>query len=163
MKPGVAAFYWNQMPNVERVLDLGCASGDFGRYKPIGVDVYGLELNPALVFVAKNFEFAQSWDLETAQPLPYDDGFFDAVVAKDILEHLQKPWQALAEVRRVLRPGGLVLASVISERGSRTWDDYTHVRGFTMNSARQMFSDTGFDAIKVWRMGGIPLTSRLNL
>jgi 2-polyprenyl-3-methyl-5-hydroxy-6-metoxy-1,4-benzoquinol methylase len=61
------------------------------------------------------------------------------VVAKDILEHLTKPWLVLKEVRRVLKPEGIVLASVICYRGRRVWDDYTHVRGFTLRSLQRMF------------------------
>jgi 2-polyprenyl-3-methyl-5-hydroxy-6-metoxy-1,4-benzoquinol methylase len=95
------------------------------------VDVYGLDLNADVVARAKLYESAQIWDLDKPVPLPFADAFFDAVVAKDILEHLQKPWRMVAEIKRVMRPGGIILASVICERGHRTWSDYTHVRGFT--------------------------------
>ena len=125
--------------------------------------VRGLELNPASVAQAQAYEDARQWDLDNAAPLPFDNEFFDAVVAKDILEHLQKPWYTLAEVRRVLKPSGIVLGSVVCHRSLRTWNDYTHVRGFTMQSVRQMFTDAGFEVLSVWRMGGVPFTSRLNL
>ena len=163
MKDSSARFYWQHIQNVTTVLDLGCGPGDLGKYKPPSTKVFGLEINPALVSLAKNYEISQVWDLDTPQPLPFDQGFFDAVVAKDILEHLTKPWLTLAEVRRVLKPQGIVLASVICERGRRVWSDYTHVRGFTMQSVRQMFTDAGLDVLEVWRMGPIPLASRLNL
>mgnify|MGYP000574849008 CR=1 FL=1 len=163
MKQAVAEFYWEQIPNSARVLDLGCASGDLGRFKPQNSQVFGLELNPQLVIEANQYENVQLWDLDSQEALPFPDGFFDAVVAKDILEHLQKPWRTLSEIKRVCRPGGIVLASVICERGGRTWSDYTHVRGFTMQSIRQMFTHAGFQVLGVWRMGGIPLSSRLGL
>lgn len=164
MKEGVANFYWSQLPGVERVLDLGCASGDLGRYKPAGVKIYGLDQNTKLLAQAKPYyEAVQTWDLDSAHALPFPDAYFDAVIAKDILEHLQKPWLTVAEMRRVLRPGGLVLASVITERGRRTWSDYTHVRGFTQRSLHQMFSDADFEVLTVRSMGNIPLMSRLNL
>jgi len=163
MKPAVACFYWSHLPGVQRVLDLGCAAGDLGLYKPEGTQTWGLELDRVLVEYATRYETAQVWDLDMPAPLPFPDAHFDAVVAKDILEHLQKPWRTLSEVHRVLRPGGIVLASVICERGRRTWSDYTHVRGFTVRSLRQMFTDAGLQVIDVWRMGGVPLTSRFNL
>jgi len=164
MKPAVAHFYWSQLQNVKSVLDLGCARGDLGRYSPPNVQVYGLEISPDAVATAQQFEVAQVWDLDsTAKPFPFADGYFDAVVAKDILEHLQKPWLTLAEIKRVLKPGGVVIASVICYRSQCTWSDYTHVRGFTMDSLRQMFADAGFQVLGVWRMGGVPLTSRFNL
>ena len=163
MKPAVAQFYWSQLADATYVLDLGCGSGDLGRWKPSGTVVRGLELSPALVAQAQAHEDARQWDLDDPAPLPFEGQCFDAVVAKDILEHLQKPWRTLAEVRRVLKPGGIVLASVICHRSHCTWSDYTHVRGFTMHSVRQMFTDAGFQVVDVWRMGGVPLTSRLDL
>jgi SAM-dependent methyltransferase len=163
MNAAVARAYWTRLRDAQRVLDLGCGTGDLGRFKPHGRDVHGLEISAALAAQAAAFEEVRVWDLDASGPWPYEPNHFDAVVAKDVLEHLQRPWAALAEVRRVLKPGGLVLASVICHRGRRTWSDYTHVRGFTMRSARQMFDDAGFSVESVWRMGAIPLTSRFNL
>ena len=162
MKQAVARFYWAQIVGAKRVLDLGCAAGDLGRYKPEQTEVYGLEINPFLAEKAGEHETATVWNLDDPSPLPFPDNFFDAVVAKDILEHLQKPWRILAEVRRVLKPAGVVIASVICHRNHRVWSDYTHIRGFTMQSACQLFVDTGFSVMKAWPMGGIPLSSRLN-
>jgi SAM-dependent methyltransferase len=163
VKAAVARFYWSLLPGARRVLDLGSATGDLGLFKPNGVEVYGLELDPMLVAQTAPHEIAQVWDLNQSTPLPFPDAYFDAVVAKDILEHLEKPWLLLREIRRVTCPGGIILASVICERGHRTWGDYTHVRGFTMQSVRQMFTDVGLEVLGVWRMGGVPLTSRFNL
>jgi SAM-dependent methyltransferase len=163
MKSGVARWYWSHLAGAKRVLDLGCGAGELARCKPDGVEVCGLDIDPGLVGQAVAWETAQVWDLDKSEPLPFPDGYFDAAVAKDILEHLQKPWLTLREVRRVLRGEGIVLASVISYRVHRTWSDYTHVRGFTMQSVRRMFEDAGYEVLTVWRMGGVPLTARLNL
>ena len=38
--------------------------------------------------------------------LPFRDGVFGLIVAKDSLEHFENPWQAIKEVRRVLADGG---------------------------------------------------------
>ena len=162
MKSAVARFYWSHLPNAQRVLDLGCDVGDLGRCRPEGVSVYGLDLNADRLERAKQFETVQAWDLDSPAALPFPDDYFDAVVAKDILEHIQRPWQMLSQVKRVVRPGGYILASVICERGRRTWDDYTHVRGFTRHSLRQMFTDAGLEVMAIWRMGGVPLTSRMD-
>lgn len=162
MKDSVARFYWSHLASAHNVLDLGCASGDLGLHKPTGVRVIGLEINPYLVTKASQHEEALAWDLDSSESLPFSDAYFDAVVAKDILEHLQKPWRTLAEIRRLLKPGGIVLASVICYRDKRIWNDYTHIRGFTMGSLRNMFRDAGFQVLDVWRMGGVPLSSRLN-
>jgi SAM-dependent methyltransferase len=163
LKPAVASFYWNHLKGAKLLLDLGCGAGELCRYKPDGTQVSGLDFDPALVAQAARYEMAQVWDLDVPEPLPFPDAYFDAVVAKDILEHLEKPWRTVAEIKRVTRPGGVILASVICERGYRTWSDYTHVRGFTMQSVRKMFTDVGLEVLAVWRMGGVPLTLRFNL
>ncbi len=74
-------------------------------------------------------------------PFPYGDDFFDAVLARDILEHLREPWLTLREARRVLRPGGIIVASVVMAEPQAVWADYTHVRGFTRSSVDLMFRD----------------------
>lgn len=163
MKPTVAQWYWSHLPSVTRVLDLGCGAGDLGRFKPLGAQVYGLDINADTLAQAEAHEAVRVWDLDSPTPLPFPDDYFDAIVARDILEHLQKPWRTLAEVRRVLKPGGVVLASVVCHRNQRIWSDYTHVRGFTMRSVRRMFTDARFQVLDVWRMGGVPLTSRLDV
>jgi 2-polyprenyl-3-methyl-5-hydroxy-6-metoxy-1,4-benzoquinol methylase len=43
--------------------------------------------------------------------LPYRSGSFDAAVASEIIEHLEKPEEALAEIARVVRPGGWIIVS----------------------------------------------------
>ena len=50
-------------------------------------------------------------DIGTADDLPYEDASFDLVVCTQVLEHLPKPGEALAEIHRVLRPGGSALIS----------------------------------------------------
>jgi ubiquinone/menaquinone biosynthesis C-methylase UbiE len=78
------------------------------------------------------------------QPLPFPDASFDAVVMKDVLEHVADPVTLVGEAHRVLRPGGLLFAS--SPDAQRwVWDDYTHRRPFTRKSFRLLFSDQGFD------------------
>jgi SAM-dependent methyltransferase len=159
----VAAWYYSQLGPAKNILDLGCGVGDFGRYRPnVSVNVYGIDIDPAAVARAQAHEIAVQGDLENAA-LPYETGYFDAVLARDILEHLQAPWLTLQEVRRVLKPGGLVVASLVMAKPQAVWADYTHVRGFTRRSAEMLFLDQGYEVESLWQMGGIPLTSRLGL
>jgi SAM-dependent methyltransferase len=44
-------------------------------------------------------------------PLPFDDGSFDTVLLMDVLEHVAKPDLLVAEISRILRPGGVLLSS----------------------------------------------------
>ncbi len=163
MNKVVAAYYWSFIPETaQTVLDLGCGAGDIARFSIRPSRVYGLDCDQTAVTVANQFAIARHWDLDSGEQLPFNSDQFDAVIAKDVLEHLRQPWVLLQEVHRVLKPGGTLLVSVICEFGRRTWSDYTHVRGFTEATARELVADSGFTVINVRRMGGVPLSSRLN-
>ena len=49
------------------------------------------------------------WLVADAHPLPFRDAAFDALFAGELIEHLPDPRPALAEFRRVLRPGGALI------------------------------------------------------
>jgi ubiquinone/menaquinone biosynthesis C-methylase UbiE len=157
------AWYFDLLGPVERVLDLGCGQGDVGRYRPKHVRcVVGADASESALRMAASHEAVCEWDGES-EILPFRDGVFDAIVAKDVLEHLLRPWRIVAEMHRVLRAGGRVIASVPMARSTAVWDDYTHVRGFTRAALRTMFEDQGFFAQKPMPMGGVPLVGRVGL
>jgi ubiquinone/menaquinone biosynthesis C-methylase UbiE len=92
------------------------------------------------------------------EPLPFPDAAFDGVVLKDLLEHVADPVAVVAEVRRVLRPGGRVFAS--SPDAQRwVWNDYTHRRPFTRTAFRLLFRDGGFEVERVGYESVMPGTS----
>ncbi|MHB8419820.1 MAG: class I SAM-dependent methyltransferase [Myxococcales bacterium] len=99
-------------------------------------------------------------DLEDRR-LPFRDGAFGSVLAKDVLEHVQRPWLLLREIHRVVAVDGRLLASVPMARPSRVWDDYTHIRGFTVRALEDMLRDSGFQPLETVVMGGVPLAGRL--
>ena len=95
----------------KRVLDLGCRSGQLTKHFLEGNSVVGLDVDAAAL------EKAAALGIEPVQanveePLPFEDASFDAVVAGELFEHLQFPDALVAEIRRVLRPGGVLVGSV---------------------------------------------------
>jgi SAM-dependent methyltransferase len=161
--PALVRYYFARLGPVRRVLDLGCGSGAIGAHRPDrATEVFGVDADELAVALASTHERATCVDLGRGE-LPFEDRFFDAVVAKDILEHLERPWEIVAEARRVLRTGGRLLVSVPMPKPSVVWGDYTHVRGFTKAALTLLLEDCGFAVESVWRMGGVPATARLGL
>lgn len=93
-----------------RVLEIGCGRGAFAARMAaeLGVEVIATDQSDAMVAAAA----AQGVIAERADAceLPYPDAGFDAVVALWMLYHVPDLDRALAEVRRVLRPGGVFVA-----------------------------------------------------
>ncbi len=161
MTAALARRYYREFAGARAILDVGCGIGDFGRLRPSpGIIVNGVDIDAGAIERAAQHERAVCVDLD-ASPLPYTDTSFDAVLAKDIFEHVQNPGHLAREVYRVTRRGGVMVASVVMARPQRVWADYTHVRGFTRESARLLLEDAGFTVEATWRMGGVPLSDRL--
>lgn len=97
----------------EKVLDVGCGTGVVAVTVALrGAEVSGLDLTPALLDHAReNAKLAGcdvSWTEGDAERLPYDDGAFDVVLSQFGHMFAPRPEVALAEMRRVLKPGGRV-------------------------------------------------------
>jgi SAM-dependent methyltransferase len=109
----------------DRVLDMGCGAGRhaFALYRR-GAHVTALDMDPAeLKDVAGMFagmrEEGEAPDGATAAAvrgtaygLPFADDTFDYVVCAEVLEHLPQDGLAMAELTRVLKPGGMIAVTV---------------------------------------------------
>ncbi len=101
------------------VLDLGCAGGFMAEALAArGATVTGIDPAAQAIAAAKAHA-AQTglcirYDVGVGEALPYADASFDAVVCVDVLEHVRDLPQVLAEIARVLRPGGLFLFDTIN-------------------------------------------------
>ena len=99
-----------------KVLDAGCGSGPLTEaLRARGAAVSGFDLSPVMVELARK-RLGEDADVRVADlgaPLPYPDDTFDLVVSSLAL-HYVKDWaSALAELRRVLKPGGRLTVSII--------------------------------------------------
>ena len=98
-----------------RILDAGCGSGPlFAALRDRGAIVTGIDASEGMLEQARRRLGADA-DLrvaDLARPLPFPDCAFDDVVASLVLHYLEDWAPALAELRRVLTPGGRLLVSV---------------------------------------------------
>jgi SAM-dependent methyltransferase len=96
----------------ETLIDVGCGPGEFAvlLQKRLQVDVVALDQSLRMAELARDRGLrALRGDI---QQLPFGDGLFDVVVAIRVLYHLPDLDRGLAEIRRVLRPGGRLVAVV---------------------------------------------------
>jgi ubiquinone/menaquinone biosynthesis C-methylase UbiE len=112
--PGTAFAPLKLRPGL-RVLDVGCGTGDYLRIMAPLVapgPAVGVDLSASLIDRAQRRvtpgQAHMSFQVGDACELPFADAAFDRVVANQILLHLADPWRAVAEMRRVLGPGGLL-------------------------------------------------------
>ena len=133
-----------------RLLDLGAGQ----------VPLYGLYRD--LVDVATSLDWGQSAhasahiDIEADlnQPLPLDSASYDTVLLTDVLEHVYRPHVLMAEIARVLAPGGKLLLCVpffywIHEAPH----DYARYTGFML---RRLCEDNGLAVLSLEATGGSP-------
>lgn len=159
-----------QVPRGATVLDLGCGAGEFSAAltkagaQVIAVDVAAEALRRARERVPGLD--ARLW--RSGEPLPVEDNAVDVVWAGEVIEHVADvaPW--LSEVRRVLRPRGVLLLSTphhgpltmlrlaLSPRSfQRHFDPRSdHLRFFSPVTLGRLLDDLGFDVAQVAPAGG---------
>jgi SAM-dependent methyltransferase len=147
----------------ERVLDVGCGDGYLSAllrergYEVVGVERRGGYTNrfPAGVHLVEA-------DLERG--LPALPGLYDHVICADILEHLRRPESLLAELTRVLKPGGRLVASLPNSgniyfrlniaigrfpQDDKGLFDRTHLRFYMWKGWQDLFKQAG------WRIASV--------
>lgn len=160
-----------------RVLDVGCGDGFITTKigEITGARMFGVDISKdALKAARKGGIDARLANLDK-DSLPFDDGYFDAVFCGDVVEHVFDTERLLAEVRRVLKPGGFLVMSVpnIAAWYNRiimafgfmpVWVESAsihyvgnpfmtsgmgHVKAFTKRSALQLLALSGFGKVEV--------------
>lgn len=155
-------------------LDVGCGSGNSyatviaGRASYVGVDV------SANAVKAAQEAGLDARVIEDASDLPFEDESFDVALCIEVLEHLFAPHAAAAEIHRVLRPGGRLIASVpnlaywrmranaVFGRWNPLGDELAieqpwrdpHIRFFTPAIMSRMLRMAGFSHVEVGAHGG---------
>jgi SAM-dependent methyltransferase len=96
-----------------RLLDIGCATGVFLREmdRQTGWQVEGLEINEFAAAIARE-KFQLEVFQGTLEEAAYPARHFEAVTMWDVLEHVHDPAATLAEIRRILKPGGVLVVRV---------------------------------------------------
>lgn len=116
----------DRVPTGERVLDLGCGIGFTTARLAQHYETYGIDAAPGHIWLTRRRAPTARLTLGSAEHLPYPDAHFAAIVMLDVLEHLSHERAVLAEVARVLRPGGWLILSV-PNAGLLRWADSLNI------------------------------------
>lgn len=114
-----------EIPLGSRVLDIGCNDGEFVKLLREKRDCDAHGIDPSEVAIAKANEKGQdTCIIGDAEHIPFSDGSFDFVTCMEVLVHLYDPTAVLKEIRRVLKPEGVLLGSTPHKNLERhIWDD----------------------------------------
>lgn len=100
------------VPRSGRVLDVGCGPGTYSatlRARDASLEVTGVDLSAGMLTTARNAG-VKAVAVTDATQLPFGDATFDGAMANHMLYHVARIDEAVADLRRVLRPGGVLLA-----------------------------------------------------
>jgi SAM-dependent methyltransferase len=96
-----------ELAGFSKILDVGCGDGQISRaLAKLGSTVLGIDPTQMHIDIANERAGGPTYLLGGAAKLPVEDGSMDAVVACLVFEHIDEMDAAVAEVSRVLRPGG---------------------------------------------------------
>lgn len=156
-----------QIPSGVRHLDIGCGPGTFigsldESIESIGVDIAADQIK----YARANYGSPQKqFELVDADQLPFADDAFDVATCVELVEHLARDNGArlAAEIRRVLRPGGVLLMTtpdyggawpmlewLVNRLGDVSYEDQ-HITHFNKLDLANMLADAGFENTCVGR------------
>jgi len=149
------AIQMDYLPNLhnEKILDIGCAKGDFLAFLKLhfpnlelfGMDFYSDGVN------TNNIQF-QNKKLTECQ---YPDAFFDIITAWAVFEHLHIPSEYFFEVNRILKAGGKFIFLVTNSESLYSKQAFQediprHLYHFSEKTLEQYALKTGFNLTHIW-------------
>ena len=144
--------------NMGYLLDVGCFEGHFlWSARELGWQVTGTEISETAVNFAR-----ETWQLDVRlgalEEIRFENDQFDAVVLRDVIEHLPDPKHTLQEINRILRPGGALYVwtpnfdSLTRLLVGQRWGAVIfpwHLYYFTPSTLLQMSRTVGFTPIEM--------------
>jgi SAM-dependent methyltransferase len=160
------------LQNADKVLDFGAGRGsnillDSSPYRRQlkmlrgrCAQLEGCDVDP---IVLSNPFLDSARVIEPLQPLPYEDNFFDLIVADWVFEHIQDPEPVVAELLRVVRPGGHICARTVNKWSyisiaSRIARNSNHVRLLSRAQPQRLERDVFPTA---YRMNSVSTLTRI--
>ena len=148
-----------KLPDDARILELGCGHGLLWKENKIRIPVrWNITLSDLssgmldaawrnLVITGRAFQFKEI----DAQSIPFDDETFDAVIANFMLYHVPDRSKALHEIKRVLKPGGTLIAATVGQNHMKEMMEYlqqVHLENLWTSYANLFTLENGLDQVR---------------
>jgi len=143
----------------DHILDIGCGNGDLDfRIAQTGARIVGIDVNREALSVANTANAGERTEFHymNAETLSFADESFDKAISFCVIEHFEREDRALAEIARVLKPGGLFVFSADSLSNPEVTDEEraSHRRRYSVNTfynreiAGEKLNAAGFDTLR---------------
>ena len=109
-----AALFRRHLPSQRRLLDIGCGTGVPATYMKSALgfaEIYGVDIDKAAIEAAKSRGIKAFRCNLDQEDLPFEQGYFDAIFAGEIIEHLVNPDRLLQEAHRTLAADGMLVVT----------------------------------------------------
>ncbi len=138
------------VPDAGRILDIGSGTA------PVSPDLARTVVADISAEAMKNVNAATKV-VTSVTAMSFDAASFDSVLCSEVLEHVPDDQKAVAELRRVLKPGGVLIVTVPYQK--RFWaedDEYVgHIRRYDSGELEQKLLSCGFRSIRTYKLSGI--------
>ncbi len=137
------------VPAVGRILDIGSGTA------PVSPDLKRTVVADLSEEAMRNV-VCESKAVTSITAMTFDTASFDCVLCSEVLEHVWNDLKALSELRRVLKPGGILVLTVPFQKHYWAEDDefVEHVRRYDPGELEKKLSDSGFSKIKTYKLSG---------
>lgn len=159
--------------DVDRVLEVGCGQGaTLAWLKQLYPNAWtaGVEISSSAARTAKaRLDMVYAGNIEELS-IPIERNSLDLILCLDVLEHLVDPWDVVRRMHDLLKPGGVLIASIPNVRNKKvvvplifkgTWKyqdagilDRTHLRFFVRETAIELIASAGLKIDRIDVTGG---------
>jgi ubiquinone/menaquinone biosynthesis C-methylase UbiE len=166
----IARQVFKAQPKASSILDVACGGGYFlremARLYTEATTFQGIDISGEALKIARQEFPKATYALSVAEAMPFEQKSFDVVTCLGSLEHFLNIGQALAEIRRILKPQGIFLAMVpnimwyqdilsVLLTKNRKSRNQTHELFASHGEWKEMLESSGFSVVKTLKYNGI--------
>jgi SAM-dependent methyltransferase len=147
----------------DKLIEMGCGRCEvLAGFGSKGIVTYGIDSAPSSAIYAERasakFELLHFSSSEKFDP--FEGTKFDFVFSKSFIEHLENPQDFMRAAKKILKPGGkiITLTPDFEANVKVFYDDFTHIKPFTVKSISQLLEISGFEDIRVFKFRQLPIT-----